>query len=135
MRRIYYVSDESGHVERYRSTSGERAARRYVATGDWPTDEPGTHVHILHVRPASEDRGYPELVVREVPLRPCSGRRDGSHRWRHVEAWGGENGGVCTTDRCAGCDWTRHHETRGQCRATGQTVPGGVTTYREPDDD
>lgn len=129
MRRIYYVSDESGHVERYRSTSGELAARRYVFSGGYGAD-PGTNVHSVFVRPAGEERAYREMVVREVPPPRCPARRDGVHRFRHVDAWGGENGGVLTTDRCA-CGMHRHHQTRGQCHATGRTVPGGVTTYTD----
>lgn len=125
----FHCSDESGHVETYRATTAARAARRYVTSGDFH-HEPGTNVHSVWVRQGRSTDGSSELVVVETPPAPCS-RNAGHHMWREVDAFGGENGGVRTTERCRYCGMVRHHQSRGQDRSTGQTVPGGVTSYPE----
>ena len=126
---MFHVSDESGHRESYRAVSAERAARKYVLSGDWNDERPGTQVHSVFVRQGREERGAQHLVTYEVAPPKCE-RNAGRHSYGASEAFGGENGGVCTRDVCRFCGLERTHQTHGQDRSTGRTVPGGVTTYR-----
>lgn len=131
----FYVCDESGETMKYRTTTAQRAADRYVLTGDWNNDgidDAGTQVHGVLVQRGQRGQRVRHMVVRTVPPPKCS-RNAGRHVFRGNDAVGGENGGVRVTDTCKFCGMERVHKTRGQCRSTGQTVPGGTTSYRWPD--